>query len=235
MPSSSILPTNTKNLSDTDRDNIDSSTALLLRDLSASISNLQSAETLRQDTESQILRKKYGRPNGVLWRWAAGADGGNKNEGKSEEQITAEESASTIRAVRESVLWFLRRSLENVAEVQREMVEKRIERAREKEKSVLYKSVAAATKQSPVQQQKAGKSEWDWVEDEKTTQQQQKAYESATTLSAEEAASIESQLSAEQLQLFAEENDMMLRHYEDTLSKVQCVPPFPLHLGNKLT
>ncbi|OKL62450.1 hypothetical protein UA08_02577 [Talaromyces atroroseus] len=209
----SNLPTNTKNLTDQDRDNIDSSTALLLRDLSASISNLQSAETLRQETESRLLRKKYGRPEGVLWRWAAGggsSGSNNANDDRSAEQITAEESANTIRAVRESILWFLRRGLENVAEVQRGMVEKRIERAREKEKSVLYK-----TKEQVAARRISGEP---GTKEEKQTQ---KAYESATMLSAEEAAAIESQLSPEQLQLFAEENDTMIRHYEDTLSKVQ--------------
>jgi hypothetical protein len=140
----------------------------------------------------------------VLWRWA----GGDATENKSTEQILAEEAAATTRAVRESILWFLRRGLEHVAEVQRGMVEKRLERAREKEKSVLYKStVPSATLPSQ-------KQEW----------RDEQQYESASTLSAAEAASIEAQLSAEQLQLFAEENDSMLRHYEDTLSKVQYVP-----------
>lgn len=36
-----------------------------------------------------------------------------------------------------------------------------------------------------------------------------------------ESKEIESQLSPEQLQLFAEENDSMLRYYQDTLGKVQ--------------
>ncbi|PCG97545.1 Hypothetical protein PENO1_062840 [Penicillium occitanis (nom. inval.)] len=204
----------TQNLTDADRDSIDSSTALLLRDLSSSISNLQSAEQLRQETERQLLHKKYGhlKGTGVLWRWAAGAE--SPDEGKSEEQISAEESARNIRTVRENVLWFLRRNLEQVAEVQRGMVEKRIERVREKEKSVLYK---AAIPQEQIQRQRQ---EWEQPTVAVGREQQQK-YEKASTLSDQETATIESQLSAEQLQLFAEENDMMLRHYEDTLSKVQ--------------
>jgi hypothetical protein len=47
-------------------------------------------------------------------------------------------------------------------------------------------------------------------------------------LSEAETARIEAQLSPEQLQLFAEENDTMLRHYEDTLGKVQYVLPLLL-------
>jgi c-di-AMP phosphodiesterase-like protein len=151
-----------------------------------------------------------------LWRWAAGAETGD--EGKPEEQIIAEESARCIQTVRENVLWFLRRNLEQVAEVQMGMVEKRIERVREKEKSVLYKTATTMPQQR--------RQEW-----EQPTvaagRDQQHQYEKASTLSDQETATIESQLSAEQLQLFAEENDLMLRHYEDTLSKVQFVPPPP--------
>lgn len=159
-----------------------------------------------------------------MWRWAAGAE--TADEGKSDEQISAEESARSIRTVRENVLWFLRRNLEQVAEVQRGMVEKRIERVREKEKSVLYK---ATIPQGQIQRQR---------QQEQPTvavgRDQQQRYEKASTLSDQETATIESQLSAEQLQLFAEENDMMLRHYEDTLSKVQFVPPSPFSLYNIL-
>lgn len=100
------------------------------------------------------------------------------------------------------------------------MVEKRIERVREKEKSVLYK---AAIPQEQIQRQRQ---EWEQPTVAVGREQQQK-YEKASTLSDQETATIESQLSAEQLQLFAEENDMMLRHYEDTLSKVQFVLPLP--------
>lgn len=45
----------------------------------------------------------------------------------------------------------------------------------------------------------------------------------AAAMSQDEVAAIEAELSPEQLQLFAEENDSMLRHYEDTLNKVQYV------------
>jgi hypothetical protein len=41
-----------------------------------------------------------------------------------------------------------------------------------------------------------------------------------------EVAAIEAELSPEQLQLFEEENESMVRYYEDTLSKVQYVAPF---------
>jgi hypothetical protein len=224
-----FLPTS-KTLTDTDRDSIDSSTALLLRDLSSSITNLQSAESLRQDTEAQLLRKKYGRPGGgALWRWAGGGGGETgreEEEGKTKEQLAAENSARTIRSMRESVLWFLRRRLEAAAEVQRGMVEKRIERVREREKSVLYKVQQQQQQQQEKKQyalQESGQSSLD-------AQNQSPIYDTAADLSAADAAAIETQLSPAQLQLFAEENDSMLRQYEDALSKVQYISPCPLPL-----
>lgn len=218
-------------LTDPERDAIDSSTALLLRDLATSINNLSSAETLRQETSSSLLRKKYGHSaaGALLWRWAGGGSALDNTsagqDGKSAEQAEAEERAKTIAGVREGVLWFLRRRLDGVAGVQREMVEKRIERVREREKSVLYKSAGAAGK---------GKGKGKGVEvsagggglaSSSSSFSAPEAAPDATVLSEAETARIEAQLSPEQLQLFAEENDSMLRHYEDTLGKVQYVCP----------
>lgn len=102
-------------------------------------------------------------------------------------------------------------------------MEKRIERVREKEKSVLYK---ATIPQEQLQRQRQNRYERD---EPAAGREQQQKYEKASMLSDQETATIESQLSAEQLQLFAEENDMMLRHYEDTLSKVQFVALSHIH------
>jgi hypothetical protein len=202
----------------------------VLRDLSSSISNLSSAESLRQETGSQLLKKKYGHPSGVLWRWAAGTDS-EQQSSKTPEQVHDEESAKTVRAVRESVLWFLRRGLEEAAEVQRGMVEKRLERVREREKSVLYKvqerrhqqgagaGAGAATSEAP------GVAGAAWNESSHLTEGRV-LHDNSSTMSEAEVAAIESELSPEQLQLFADENDTILRHYEDTLGKVQCVPEF---------
>ncbi|KAJ5281663.1 hypothetical protein N7478_007035 [Penicillium angulare] len=227
-------PSQAQNLTDLERDSIDSSTALLLRDLASSITNLSSAETLRQETEASILRKKYGHSaaGALLFRWAGGADTQNDNAGKPIEQVKAEESASGIRSVRESVLWFLRRGLEGAASLQRSMVEKRIERIREKEKSVLYKSSNANANKgrgattttnttggggnantNANMNMNAGDSE-KWAGSSMSAPD-------AVHLSEADTARIEAELSPEQLQLFAEENDTMLRHYEDTLGKVQ--------------
>ncbi|OJJ46597.1 hypothetical protein ASPZODRAFT_66568, partial [Penicilliopsis zonata CBS 506.65] len=197
-------------LSDADRDSIDSSTALLLRDLSSSIANLASAESLRVETQTRLLDKKYGHTHSLLWRWAGGESAfsgpghheGDSDAGKPAEQLQDEESARALRTVRENILWFLRRGLESAVEAQRGMVEKRIERAKEKERSILYKT---QIRTQPQQQQ----------------QQQPLPLPLPPPEVHEQEREIEAQLSREQLQLFAEENDLMLRHYEDTLSRVQ--------------
>lgn len=125
--------------------------------------------------------------------------------------------------MRESILWLLRRRLEHVTELQREMVEKRIERVREREKSALYKQSATTTTPG------TGPTPMEGVEDSR--------YVASTSvpapthaqgdLSAADESQIEQQLSPEQLQLFEEENSLLLRSYEDTLNKIQFVFPSP--------
>lgn len=105
------------------------------------------------------------------------------------------------------MLWFLRRALDDAVGVQRGLVEKRIERVREKEKSVLYKSASASASASAAPMSTSTST----------------STSAAVDLSESEIAAIEAELSPEQLQLFAQENDSMVKHYEDTLVKVQFV------------
>jgi hypothetical protein len=99
------------------------------------------------------------------------------------------------------------------------MVEKRIERVREKEKSVLYKSEAGGAR-APLSASASASVPASASGSGPTTAEPQLR---GATLSETETAAIEAELSPEQLQLFAEENDLMLRQYEDALSKVQYV------------
>lgn len=119
-----------------------------------------------------------------------------------------------VRVVREGVLWFLRRGLEDVVGVQKGMVERRIERVREREKSVLYKAAAAGT---------PAKARGEGATGETLGMSGGLDTHDAAAISENEVAAIEAELSPEQLQLFAEENDTMLRYYEETLDKVQYV------------
>lgn len=121
--------------------------------------------------------------------------------------------------------------------MQRDMVEKRIERAKEREKSVLYKSAGSVVHAG----HEGGHGGGGGGGGSAQSTQFDAALEPSDVnvkghaLDASEVAAIEAELSPEQLQLFAEENDSMVRYYEDTLSKVQYVslppliPLFSLH------
>ncbi|KAI9375338.1 hypothetical protein BJX61DRAFT_531658 [Aspergillus egyptiacus] len=230
------LSTQNEPLSASELDSITTSTSSLLHTLSTSITNLSAAETLRQNTTSTLLDKKYGRKrskaSNLLFQWASGSSplaGGSAptgNQGKREEQIVEEEKEELRKGVREGILWFLRRRLEGTIEMQRSMVEKRIERAREREMSVLYKSATAATATATATA--TGSSGADVSISAPSTYPDTgletapgPAVGKAAMLDESEVAAIEAELSPEQLQLFAEENDSMVRYYEDTLSKVQ--------------
>ncbi|KKY24449.1 putative snare protein [Phaeomoniella chlamydospora] len=208
-------------LTDAQRDDIDSSTTLLLRDLSSNIQSLSQAETLRQQTETILLQKKYGKRNGLLWRWAAG-DEPESEALKSAEQLEKEGRAYTLKTVRESVLWYLGRQLQQATERQREMVEKRISREREKEKSILHK--ISGERKGMVKPKLNGANHY-----HSTNQVGQgsndpsysaaQPYNPATA--PHDAESIEAQLTPDQLQLFAQENSTLLNHYTDQLGKIQ--------------
>ncbi|KAL8933579.1 MAG: hypothetical protein Q9211_005703, partial [Gyalolechia sp. 1 TL-2023] len=111
------------------RDQLDSESKSLLRSLHASIHQLQEAETLREETARKLQQHKHARRygfGGTLGRWAAGdgGDGGSPSPEERWEQLGRE----TLKAWRESVIWYLRKKLEEAGEVQRGMMEKRVQR-----------------------------------------------------------------------------------------------------------
>jgi syntaxin 18 len=178
-----------KDLTDNQRTEIDASAKQLIRELNHAIAGLHSAEQVRQDAETTVAVKKRARKGlGALGRWAAGG----AITAKSPEEELQEAKANTIKAHRDSIIWYLRRQLEECGRFQSSMMEIRLTREVEKSKSVLYKARGTM----PL----------------------------AEDYSAMNAA--EEQLSPEQLQLFAQENQDMLKHYEDHLDQVRYVPCF---------
>ena len=215
--SSQKLPSTITTLTNSQRDQIDTETKSLLSTLAGSIQQLVTAERLRQDTEREILRRKRG---GALRRWANG-DMADPIQQREEERM------KTTGAWRESVVWYLGRKLEGAGEVQRGMVEKRVERELEKSRSVLHMrrgSLAAANMsdttggggESPVLPTK-------WTAEEGGPMTNGGITNSwrANALPPAELAEISESLTPEQLQLFAEENNELLTHYNDTLSQVR--------------
>lgn len=170
---------------------------------------LRDAEGIRQTTESQVaLRKRAKQGLGALGRWAAGG----AITAKSPEEELEEGKANATRAHRESIIWSLQNQLEECGRFQSSMMEIRLMREVEKSKSVLYKT----------------RETMPYMHDSSEARSRDGASYRGKTSHAQEdsSAAIEQQLDPEQLQLFAQENQDMLKQYEDQLDKVryvQCV------------
>ncbi|KAI9839156.1 MAG: hypothetical protein M1819_003149 [Sarea resinae] len=215
IDSSAPIPSRDKErkyFTDADRDRIDAESKQLLRELNGAIRNLADAEKLRQDTEATLVqRKRANNGFGLLGRWAAGGMG----HGKTPQEELEDARASGIKVHRESVLWYLRRKLEECGEIQRSMMETRLTREVEKSKSVLYKT-RGIRGMSGTEAEEAG-------ELPRSMANSTTGYVGGRAVQMDEVEKreVEQQLSPEQLQLFAQENQDMLKHYEDTLDQVR--------------
>jgi syntaxin 18 len=192
-------------LTDRQREEIDAQTKQLLRELNAGIRNLADAEQLRQNTETTLTRKKYARLGlGALGSWAAGGAA----QSKSYEQEEEESRANAVSGHRESVLWYLRQKLQECGSFQASMMEKRIMREVEKNRSVLANARPGAM------QDIFG------FDDAPGPSSKSKGTAAAYT---ETQAQPEPEFSPEQIQMFEKQNQDMLKHYESTLDQVRYV------------
>ena len=191
-------------LNEAQRTEIDAQAKQLLRELHAAITGLAEAEQVRQSAETAVaLRKRARKGLGALGRWAAGG----AITAKSPEEEAEDAKANMLKAHREGVIWYLQQRLEECGGFQSSMMEIRITREVEKNKSVLYKARGPA-----LAAERARSTNEDQVEMD---------YRSAVQLPDDVSAAVEQELSPEQLQLFASENQDMLKHYEDTLDQVR--------------
>ncbi|KAH6662935.1 snare-complex protein syntaxin-18 [Plectosphaerella plurivora] len=196
-------------LTDRDREEIDANAKQMLRELNASIRALEEAETLRRETESALIRKKFVRGLGALGSWAAGG-GGASNENKTAEHAAADGQAKDIGIHRDGVLWFLRQKLQLCGRTQADMMESRLTREMEKNRSVLAKAGGGGA-----MPELTGFYE--------TTQTGNKSRSNTTQRppEAEPAPYAASDLTEEQLQMFEKGNQDMVQHYNSTLDKVR--------------
>lgn len=142
-----------------------------------------------------------------MGRWAAGG----AVTAKSPEEELEEAKATTIKAHRESIIWTLQNALEQCGQFQSSMMEIRLMREVEKSKSVLYKTRATVPS-----------NDYSGANGESSAVGGAKDYRGKTSqVQDESSAAIEQQLDPEQLQLFAQENQDMLKQYEDQLDKVR--------------
>ncbi|KNG52219.1 snare protein syntaxin 18 ufe1 [Stemphylium lycopersici] len=190
---SSTADKDAKYLSDAQRNEIDTQAKQSIHQLNDAIKTLGIAEQGRQALQNQLaLRKRAKQGLGALGRWAAGG----AITAKSPEEEIEEANANAVKAHRESIIWSLQNQLEQCGRFQSDMMEIRLMREVEKSKSVLYKT------------RTTGPATTDYRE--------KPSYDPAETNTV-----IETQLDAEQLQLFAQENQDMLKQYEDQLDKVR--------------
>jgi hypothetical protein len=186
-----------------------------LRELNYAINNLRDAEQIRQTTQTQVaLRKRAKQGLGALGRWAAGG----AITAKSVEEEVEEAKANTIKAHRESIIWSLQNQLEECGRFQSSMMEIRLMREVEKSKSVLYKTRTSGPSTTDHGGMTGHDSAGGSIDYRGTT---------SHTQHTESDEVIEQQLDPEQLQLFARENQDMLKQYEDQLDKVRYVLPSP--------
>ncbi|KAI9829374.1 MAG: hypothetical protein M1826_005694 [Phylliscum demangeonii] len=210
-------------LTDLQRDQIDAECKRLLREIDRAIYRLSEAEQLRQKAEASLAQRRRGRRGlGVLTAWAAGRAGPGTADGEESRSLedVSDAHASTVKLHRESVLWYLRRRLEACSEAQMKMMESRLVRELEKGKSRLYsargmvEAAASSTTTANV----------NWRAPVAAAAAAAESSSSASGSAAQGPPSdgpSDLRLSADQLQLLAEENSSMLKHYEDTLDQVR--------------
>lgn len=186
-----------KFLTDFEKDQTDAWAKRELRVLSSSIRVLAESEDARQQAQTTIIRTRFARKGlGALGNWAAGG----KVTDSSAEQKSEELKARELRELREGILWYLREKLQDCSKFQGQMMQIRIKREMEKKKSMLSKQLGPMPA--------FGGSE--------NTSLPPPSSRPAQFEPAEE-------LSAEQIQMFEQENKDMLRHYQDTLNQVKYV------------
>ncbi|ODA77699.1 hypothetical protein RJ55_06301 [Drechmeria coniospora] len=186
-------------LTDREREDVDANAKQMLRELNASIRALDDAEQLRRETESAIIRKKYASGLSALSSWASGSDAMNKTA----DHAAAESGAQQTEIHRDGLLWFLRKRLELCCRTQQDMMEARL--SRELERSRSFRPPPSA----------------DFAEFVPMSSKAQPAARSSGAGGFNEAASAYQDLTEEQVQMFEEGNQDMMKHYESTLDKVR--------------
>ncbi|THV47354.1 hypothetical protein BGAL_0316g00080 [Botrytis galanthina] len=193
-----------RHLTDRQREEIDAETKKLLRELNFNIKSMDEAEGIRYTTETLIIQSKYAKALGRFGNWAAG--GGEQS--KSLEQQLEEAKLNVIKMHRDNIIWYLRQKLSECGKLQASMMEIRIMREVEKNKSNLAKSRAMMPDIGNLGDSSSSKftSSGDVHLEVQSPSQPQTS---------------DPQLSLEQLQILAEENHDMVKHYQSTLDQVK--------------
>ncbi|KAK1831925.1 hypothetical protein QBC39DRAFT_257946 [Podospora conica] len=204
-------PSHPVSLTDRDREEIDAKAKMTISRLNARIRELEDAEQLRQSSETALLHKRFARGFGALGAWAAGSGAGS---GKSREQLAAEGALRQLGAHRESVIWFLRQRLQETTRTQKNMMETRLTREMEKNRSVL------ANARGPLMNSGRGSIDLGRRRSSSTSNNTTHGGLGLPGEEGQRPPPLEN-ITEEQRQMFEKGNQDMLKHYESTLDKVR--------------
>lgn len=192
----------------------------------AAVTQLKFAEATRIDTETALSSSRKKRSGGVLGRWAAGA--GLAPDEKSEKELIEEGKRDTTKKMRESVIWFLERGIEEANKFQGEMIAVRIQREVERGKSVLHKS-AGGREPVPAFDER----------DLPTGKVNESTGGAGVPLQEFEPdgknAALGPNMDSEQLQLLEKENQDLIKHYENKLDQMRGVEKSMLEISELQT
>lgn len=203
-------------LTDADRNVIDREAKDMLRALSARINVLTQEEIKRQESAAAAIKQKHARGIRALTGWAAGGGLADKDGGttRSPEHAAAVEAEKQIVEHRGGVIVYLQQKLQNAAALQRTMMETRLAREMEKNRSVLAK--ARGGQELPPSLAR----EFGFDEAGPST------LAAGVPLDEEESKKRQDQnldLTDEQRQMFERDNQDMLKHYNSATEKVKTV------------
>ncbi|KAG6009602.1 hypothetical protein E4U21_001969 [Claviceps maximensis] len=199
-------------LTDREREDIDVNAKQMIRELNASIRGLDDAEQLRRETESAIVRKKFASSLSALTSWASG-DGAS---GKTAEHLVAEAQCQQTGMHRDGILWFLRQKLELCCRTQQDMMETRLSREMEKTRGLLVPP-AGDFADFPLASEKA----WRTSTSVGASNDNNHDGDKNNNKNRNNGMSVTEGLTQEQVQMFEQDNQDMVKHYESTLDKVR--------------
>ena len=184
--------------------------------LNDNITDLKKVLDASRELDDSIALKERSRGGlGGLARWAAGG----AVTSKSPEEEREEAARKTIAAVRESIILFLQSRLQEASSVQSEMMEVRLGREVERSKSMLYKSRIGGG--IPYAHDDDPNSFPSPTSPTKSKRNRHSTNLSNGSLDAAQQPDTDHQLSQDQLQLFAEENNALLQHYNNQFDQVR--------------
>lgn len=207
-------------LTEADRNVIDREAKDMLRALSARINVLTQEEIKRQESSAAAIKQKHARGIRALTGWAAGGGLGDKDgaAGRSPEHAAALDAEKQIVEHRGGVIVYLQQKLQHAAALQRTMMETRLAREMEKNRSVLAKARGAQELPPSLARElgfdEAGLSTSSGVPlDEEEESRRGRARGAEPDLD----------LTDEQRQMFERDNQDMLKHYNSATEKVKTV------------